>query len=96
MRANINNLEILIIWKYFTQIFRSELEASRRLSTLDSRKDSFESDWSDATDSDMSSLSEPALIERRHSVPADLEMVRYLVTPRQEKVRTGAWKVWAR
>ena len=56
------------------------------------RKDSLESDLSEMSGSDLSSLSdlsdlsEPELIERRHSEPAKLDMVRFLVKPGPDKV----------
>ena len=53
------------------------------------RKDSLESDLSEMSDSDLSSLSdlsEPELIGRRHSEPAKLDTVRFLVRPGLDKV----------
>ena len=56
---------------------------------MNTRKDSLESDLSEMSDSDLSSLSdlsEPELIARRHSEPAKLDTVRFLVRPGLDKV----------
>lgn len=47
-----------------------EMEADKRSVSQDSN-------------SDLSDLSEPSLVERRHSLPAELEVVKYLVTPQK-------------
>ena len=62
---------------------------------MNARKNSLESDLSQITDSDisdlsdlssLSDLSEPELIARRHSEPAKLDTVRFLVRPGLDKV----------
>ena len=75
--------------------FRSELDEIRPSPDSERRQirqDSLESDISDISDSDLSSLSdlsdlsEPELIARRHSEPAKLDTVRFLVKQGSDKV----------
>ena len=64
----------------------------RRRSSTDLRSGEMETDKrsvSQDSNSDLSDLSEPSLVERRHSLPAELEVVKYLVTP--QKVSTD-WR----
>ena len=77
------------------KFLRSELDEIKSWPSPDAeklrqlRKDSLESDLSELTDSDLSSLSdlsEPEVIGRRHSEPAKLDTVRFLVRPGLEKV----------